>query len=128
MTEPTQRRRRFQFRLRTLMIIVTLNCVCVGWLGMQASIVWERRAMLNRLPGGYAVDDDGSGISWIRHLFGDQGIGIIQIGGSPSDEQLDCYRTAFPEACIFRTRGPLPKPGSRVMPVRSSGHFPPVYY
>jgi hypothetical protein len=107
MADKLPRRRPFQFRLRTLLIVVTLNCVIIGWLGMQATVVRERRAMLSRLPGGYSVDDDGAGISWIRHLFGDQGIGLIQLGGSPTDEQLDRYRTAFPEACIYRTRGPI---------------------
>ena len=113
MSEPPKRNRRwFQFSLRTLIIVVTLNCVITGWLGMQATVVWERRVMLSRFPGGYSVDDDNAGISWIRHLFGDQGIGLIQLGGSPTDEQLHRYRTTFPEACIYRTRRPavpLPK-------------------
>jgi hypothetical protein len=42
-------RRRFQFRLRTLMIVVTLLagvCACVGW---QAKIVRERAAILGEL-------------------------------------------------------------------------------
>jgi hypothetical protein len=39
-------RRRFQFRLRTLMIGVPLLAVPLGYVGWQAKIVRERRAML----------------------------------------------------------------------------------
>jgi hypothetical protein len=39
---PKRKRRWFQFRLRTLMIVVTLFCIAGGWLGNQVRIVWER--------------------------------------------------------------------------------------
>ena len=42
---PTQRRW-FQFSLRTLLIFVTLAAIPLGWLGWQAHIVRERKAML----------------------------------------------------------------------------------
>jgi hypothetical protein len=39
-------RRRFQFRLRTLMIGVTLFCVAAGWLAVQARAVRDRKGVL----------------------------------------------------------------------------------
>ncbi len=49
MADQPSPRRRFQFRLRTLMIGVTLLAVPCGYIGWQARIVWERKAMLNRI-------------------------------------------------------------------------------
>jgi hypothetical protein len=47
---PKRKRRRFQFRLRTLMIGVTLFCLVAGWLLNQASVVWERKSLLESAP------------------------------------------------------------------------------
>src|ERR1700694_3854035 len=46
--DPQKRKRRwFQFRLRTLMVVVTLFCVVVGgYIGRQAKIVRDRKAFL----------------------------------------------------------------------------------
>jgi hypothetical protein len=41
-------RRRFQFRLRTLMIGVTLLGVACGYVGSQVNIVRDRRALAGR--------------------------------------------------------------------------------
>ena len=46
---PKRKRRWFQFRLRTLMIGVTLLAIPCGYVGWQAKIVRERRAELNRV-------------------------------------------------------------------------------
>jgi hypothetical protein len=96
-------RRRFQFRLRTLLIGVTLFCIVVGWFLPEASLVWERKAMLKNALAAY-VDDNGAGLSWVRHSLGDIGMGLIQLGPSASDEELSRYRDVFPEASIFRAR------------------------
>jgi hypothetical protein len=93
---------KFQFRLRTLLIGVTLFCVVVGWLLSQASVVWERKTLLRRAPI-CGADDNDSGISWVRHLFGDAGVGLIQLDASASDDELAQYRAAFPEASVFRS-------------------------
>jgi hypothetical protein len=45
MTEPPKRRR-FQFRLRTLLIGVTLLAVPLGYVGWQVKIVRERRLQI----------------------------------------------------------------------------------
>ena len=94
-------RRRFQFRLRTLMIGVTLFCLVAGWLLNQASVVWERKSLLERAPV-WGADDKDSGVPLVRRLFGDSGIGLVQLDVSASDEELAHYRAAFPEASVFR--------------------------
>jgi hypothetical protein len=44
-------RRRFQFRLRTLMIVVTLLAVACAYVAWQSKIVRERRAVADLEPG-----------------------------------------------------------------------------
>ena len=44
---PERTRRRFQFRLRTLMIVVTLLCVVGGYVAHEARIVRDRQAWLS---------------------------------------------------------------------------------
>jgi hypothetical protein len=103
MADPVPIRSRLKFSVRTLWIGVTLNCVVVGWFLPQASLVWERQAMLTSALGAY-VDDDGAGLSWVRHFLGDMGMGLIQLGPSASDAELSRCRALFPEASVFRSR------------------------
>jgi hypothetical protein len=95
------------------MIGVTVFCLAAGWLLSQASIVWERKALLKRAPV-WGVDDNDAGVSSVRHWFGDAGIGLIQLDASASDDELAQYRAAFPEASIFRAPvSPLPRQTSQ---------------
>src|SRR5689334_62972 len=106
MADQPSPRRRFQFRLRTLMIAVTVFCVVCGWLLSQAAIVWQRKAMLRDAPASWVDDDERAGISWLRRAMGDQGIGTIVLDKTATDKQLDHYRDVFPEASIYRTDNP----------------------
>jgi hypothetical protein len=45
MSDQPSPRRRIQFRLRTLMVVVTLLAVPCGYVGWQAKIVRERKAV-----------------------------------------------------------------------------------
>jgi hypothetical protein len=92
----------FQFRLRTLLIVVTAFCLVAGGLINQAAIVRDRNALLKRAPV-WGADDDDSGVPLVRRFFGDSGIGLVQLEVSASDDELACYRAAFPEACVFRS-------------------------
>jgi hypothetical protein len=49
--------RRFQFRLRTLMIVVTLLAVPLGYVGWQVKIVREWRAELSRVVASQSQHD-----------------------------------------------------------------------
>jgi len=52
--------RRFQFSVRTLLIIVVLLAIPLGWVGWQAKIVRNRQALLMRVisrGGEYCVTE-----------------------------------------------------------------------
>ena len=82
------------------MIGVTVFCLLTGWILNQA-IVWERQSLLKRAPV-WGADDRDSGVPLVRRLFGDSGVGLVQLDVSASDEELAHYRAAFPEASVFR--------------------------
>jgi hypothetical protein len=96
---------RFQFRLRTLMIGVTLFCVVVGvYVGRQATIVRQRRAELNRVVDarlvGIAGNDEERVIPWIRRVLGDERVGSIKMLVGTDAAELDRLRVLFPEAKV----------------------------
>jgi hypothetical protein len=61
--------RRFQFRLRTLMIGLTLLAVPLGYVGWQAKIVRDRKAAIIELKtgGGTAIGAEGLSPSALAH-------------------------------------------------------------
>jgi hypothetical protein len=82
-------RRRFQFRLRTLMIGVTLLavvCVC-DYVAHEAEIVRERKALLKsgRLSLVGQVAEETRRISWLRARLGDVDCWIIALDDKTSD-------------------------------------------
>jgi hypothetical protein len=99
---PKHKRRWYQFSLRTLMIGVTIFCFVAGWFLSQAAIVWTRKAMLRGAPVWSVDDDETAEIPWYRHAIGDRGIGTIVLDKTFTDEQLDRYRSVFPDASIYR--------------------------
>jgi hypothetical protein len=97
-------RRRFQFRLRTLMIavaVVAIPCAYVGW---QMKIVRTRRAELNRTVDarlvGIADDDEERVIPWVRRVLGDQRVASIRMLVGTDVAELDRLRALFPEAKV----------------------------
>jgi hypothetical protein len=104
-------RRRFQFRLRTLMIVVTLLAVACGYIGWQAKIVRERRETvrwIETLGGSMHLYDDEwyDGLprdlpDWkyrppfIRRLLGDMAYCLVVVPhlGEADDKRI---REVFP--------------------------------
>jgi hypothetical protein len=102
---PKRRRRWCQFRLRTLLIGVTVFCVVVGgYVGWQAKIVSKRRNELNRVVDarlvGIADNDEERVIPWIRRVLGDQRVGSIKMLVGTDAAELDRLRVLFPEAKV----------------------------
>ncbi len=107
-------RRRFEFRLRTLLIVVTLFCVVVGgYVGWQAKIVRERKAILERVladrrffvrPARAICDDDSlnKSIPRLRWIMGDTWIDSISVSPKTTDDDFEHLKMAFPEARIER--------------------------
>ena len=81
---------RFQFRLRTLMIVVTIFCVVGGYVAHETKIARDRKAMVNRIlyvEGGWTAHNTEPNWSppWIRRLLGDESIDEVNL---PVDSPL----------------------------------------
>jgi hypothetical protein len=108
MADQPSPRRRFQFRLRTLMIVVTLLAVPCAYVGWQAKIVRERRETaewIGKTLGGttYRYDDDLMFVKsyrrfrppLLRRLFGDWAYYRVVVP-HPSEADLKRIREVFP--------------------------------
>jgi hypothetical protein len=107
------KRRRFQFRLRTLLIVVTLFCVVSSYVGWQMKIVMDRKAAVSDLigGGGHILGPEGLSpsevppardysIPFLRRWMGDHAVfWIVYKPGTPDDE-IRRLRTTFPEATL----------------------------
>jgi hypothetical protein len=103
---------KLQFRLRTLMIGVTVFCVVSGYVAHEAKIASDRAAMLkfhiiskavkDFYPAGWNYQTKSTGIPMLRLLIGDHEFTEIQFFESTPEEVLDKYRAMFPEAKMRR--------------------------
>jgi hypothetical protein len=95
---------RFQFSLRTLFIVVTLLAIPSWYIGSQAKIVAERKALLARIEknGGSSYDKAPHG-NWIRQWLGDELIGCIAVRRRLRllQHDLDEIEKTFPEADVI---------------------------
>jgi hypothetical protein len=105
-----RKRRGFQFRLRTLMIGVTLLAIPCAYVGWQAKIVGERKAWLNAHPQRYLAGspseivvygDHNQRPSRVRLRLGDQTATRINISRSWSVMEIASLASLFPEADII---------------------------
>jgi len=110
-TTTPRRQRWFQFRLRTLLIAMTLLAVAMGWFGWQVRIVRHRKTTLAAVydkmrgtaydfSGMPEFDDlDRPSLPWYRTIFGDNWQERIWIDGHVfSDAEIQQIREAFPES------------------------------
>jgi hypothetical protein len=106
MTQTTRKRRRIQFRLRTLMIVVTVLAVACGYVGWQAKFVRERNGMLDWIArhGGRAyplIDPRPNEMPpLVRRLLGDEPIGAVILRGPITAEERRSIAARLPEATI----------------------------
>jgi hypothetical protein len=114
MATPTPRRR-FQFRLRTLMLGVTLLALPCAYVAHEKVIVDRRRDLLNwikqnksqiRTDGGLPVDEEVEKPSFVRRLLGDQIIAEVYLRQEVSDDDVQRIKDTFPGVRITHmTRG-----------------------
>jgi hypothetical protein len=110
------KRRWFQFSLRTMMFVVTLAAFPCGYVGWQAKIVRERKAMLDRITRG----DQGSFVTWaherpvppndqgfeagsvplVRRVLGDMAIICIRLPADTDIEERRRIHAVFPDALL----------------------------
>jgi hypothetical protein len=104
--------RRLQFRLRTLMIGVTLFAIPLGYIGWQAKIVRDRKVATIELitGGGTAIGAEGLSpsalahgrdytIPYLRRWMGDHAVFWIMCKYG-TDDEVRRLRSLFPEALI----------------------------
>jgi hypothetical protein len=117
MTDQPRRHRRFQFRLRTLMIVVAVPAVPCAYVGWQAKIVRERKEwvreyshfalanpiydLIQRPMVKQASGDLSHGPSFIRRCLGDQLFPMAILPKDTSSSEIKVAATLFPEADIF---------------------------
>jgi hypothetical protein len=113
MTGQSPPRRRFQFRLRTLMIGVMLFALIpCGYVGWQAKIVRERKAWVARQPFLLRTDqpknikelaegDPTQSPSRVRLWLGDESVEFIVIPNSSTAKELKLAASLFPEAVVL---------------------------
>jgi hypothetical protein len=124
---PAPKRHWFQFSLRTLFIMLTVFGV---WLGWQANVVHERKAMRNwiesgggrlsvfyppqPLPGtnliiltGDFPDGEDFTVPIIRRWLGDEPVWKVEVRHDASADEVVKAKRLFPEAEVFNV---LPKP------------------
>ena len=125
MSDQPAPRRRFQFRLRTLMIVVTLFCLIGGYVTSQANIATERTRLAKNVLAYVDLPEDTvigrsevtfetfvelpapisrPSVNWLRRLFGDKDVGFAAVPASISAEDLMLVESAFPEATIAQQK------------------------
>jgi hypothetical protein len=109
--------RRFQFRLRTLMIGVTLLAVPCAYVGWQAKIVRERDAMrLDLKDHGFVTFDDPKLVPIVRRWLGDEGYSTILVPRGTSADYIAKIKAIFPESTVGS--GSWPTVDLRGLPIR----------
>jgi len=114
-------RRWFRFSLRTMLVLVTLVGITIGWTGMQLKWIRDRQEAIRWLESSADPNDtDGawrggrqyttyesyqnSNAPWSLRLFGERGIDRLHIDKSalrPNDRhQARDFEKLFPEARI----------------------------
>ena len=105
---PTHGRRRFQFRLRTLMIVVTLLAVPCAYIGHQVQVIRKRKHVMDwitthhgevafkrRNPAG--GPDIPPSIPWIRGILGDEPVAGVYFNSRLNAEDDARIKETFPE-------------------------------
>ena len=71
MATHTKRKRRFlRFSIRTLLIVLTISCVWLGWKVERARKQREAVAWVQELGGGLSYDSESPGPQWLRKRLG----------------------------------------------------------
>jgi hypothetical protein len=109
---PKGKRRWFQFSLRTLMFAVALLALLSEYVARQHAFVQERQRFLDDDASGWS-DEEGPGISWIRHFLGDQGRSEILLDPTADKAKRQQAAALFPEAKIIAIQVGHIRHGSR---------------
>jgi hypothetical protein len=105
---PKPRRRWFRFSLRTMLVLVTLVCVYLGW---AMNWIHERRAFLSQ-PGvnSFAVSIEKAASPRPLELLGEGGTEIILLDHNLPRVYLERAHRLFPESEVSYVGLPLESP------------------
>jgi hypothetical protein len=126
---PKRNRRWFQFRLRTLLIGVTLLCLTSGYVARQAQIVKDRETFRDAHVRFWQENDENS-VPWLRRQFGDTTYNIITLRRESSKELRRHAAGLFPEATMMVLKADFdeatmtPNPPWELFPVEVKGQLP----
>jgi hypothetical protein len=105
---------RFQFRLRTLLIGVTLLAAVCRYIGSQAEIVGRRTATVQWIHSHKGSSTAGReppfkkkpavSIPWVRMLLGNRAISLVLLQGDTDLNDVRRVRALFPEAVVYWAR------------------------
>jgi hypothetical protein len=107
---------RFQFRLRTLMIAVTVLALGCGYFAHEARVVHERTPMLEaiRSKGGYTTTyrhaSKPPSPTWLRRILGDETVEVLTLPASTDNVTIAEIRRLFPDADLGRDLGYVIEP------------------
>jgi hypothetical protein len=119
MADQPSPRRRFQFRLRTLMIGVMLLAIPLGYVGWQARIVrerheatakyhrWSALPIHNYQGNPFETWEPRPNAPWPLRWLCEEGIAAMEVPSSASAEEFAYLKRLFPEAKVF-LRGERP--------------------
>lgn len=89
-------KRRFQFSLRTMFVVVTLISIPLAWVGYSLNWIWHRHAALQQ-PYTHSSIHKAAPIApaglW---MFGEKGVGHV----TSTPERMEELRKLFPEAVV----------------------------
>ena len=103
----TPKRRRFQWSLRTLFVVVTLAGVFSGWLVYHLNWIRERRSakvgfgILTAQPIGSKAMPIPCYAPWPLGWLGEEGRSLLFIPDFHSKQEIDRIKVIFPEAEDF---------------------------
>ena len=109
-TDPTPKRRWYRFSLRTLLIVLVLLSLLLGWFALKIRQAQRQRQVVEAIQkaGGWVrydfeVDESGApiggekwpGLAWLRKLFGEDLLGDVDTVGSFGSEVSDVLLEQF---------------------------------
>jgi hypothetical protein len=102
-------RRRFQFRLRTLMIVVTMLAVPMSYVGWKLKIIRERRETVAKQSAFPAAPQIGARGLWTHPKtpwplgwLGEDGYAYIFLDDSAAPDEVGRVKLLFPEATVVQ--------------------------